>query len=331
MERFRILSTILVIASLAAVCALAEGQTDQNAPVPQASQAGIVAERSVPFSTGGEGSGSAAPIEFRSSDRMSQQDRDLEARSEPAIGEGARFAGLEFNQGTWTHQQIVCPALPNHLFVQFTRNSGPGDVSAFSASIPRGAGGRVRIIPILRRGYSLFSPAPANELTVSAFNHIRAEEHPDKEPGWLATGLCYAALAGVHAEVGPPEISDLRTLQTAAPPAILEIPVEGGAVISFADMSAAPRPTEWTMTFDGKGKLMEVRQSFVPKLDAKVVDLTPAEAQGKTITVIPTDPKTTQVVAPQAQEIVVTQAPAEPQGKPVPQTPVDMTGKPVPQ
>jgi len=85
------------------------------------------------------------------------------------------------------------------------------------------------------------------------------------------------------------------------------------------------------MTFDGKGKLMEVRQSFVPKLDAKVVDLTPAEAQGKTITVIPTDPKTTQVVEPQAQEIVVTQAPAEPQGKPVPQTPVDMTGKPVPQ
>jgi hypothetical protein len=212
---------------------------------------------------------------------MSQQDRDLEARSEPAIGEGARFAGLEFNQGTWTHQQIVCPALPNHLFVQFTRNSGPGDVSAFSASIPRGAGGRVRIIPILRRGYSLFSPAPANELTVSAFNHIRAEEHPDKEPGWLATGLCYAALAGVHAEVGPPEISDLRTLQTAAPPAILEIPVEGGAVISFADMSAAPRPTEWTMTFDGKGKLLKATHLDADIAAEKGLNPTPVDLAGR--------------------------------------------------
>ena len=159
----------------------------------------------MPFSPGSETAGPAAAIEFRSYDQMSRQDRDLAADAESAIGERAGFAGLEFNQGKWNYQQIVCPALPNHLFLQFTRNNGTGDVSVFSASIPRGGDGRVRIIPILRRGYSLFSPAPINALTISAFNHIRAEEHSDEPPDWLATGLCYAALAGAHPQVGPPE------------------------------------------------------------------------------------------------------------------------------
>jgi hypothetical protein len=89
------------------------------------------------------------------------------------------------------------PALPEHLFLRFTRNDGAGDVSLFSASIPRGEG-RVRIIPIQRRGYSLFSPAPINAMTISAFNHIRDEERSDQAPDWLGTGLCYAALAGAH-------------------------------------------------------------------------------------------------------------------------------------
>jgi hypothetical protein len=77
-------------------------------------------------------------------------------------------------------------------------------VSVFTVSIPRGGDGRVRIIPIQRRGYSLFSPAPINALTISAFNHIRAEEHP-KAPDWLGTGLCYAALAGAHPQAAEVE------------------------------------------------------------------------------------------------------------------------------
>ena len=73
-------------------------------------------------------------------------------------------------------QKIACPRLTNHLFVQFTRNNGNGDVSIFSASIPRNGMGRIRIVPILKRSYSLFSPAPINSMTISAFNHIRSEE-----------------------------------------------------------------------------------------------------------------------------------------------------------
>ena len=170
----------------------------------------------MPFPPGSE-TPTAAALEFRPYDQMTPQDRDLAADAESAIDERAGFVGLEFNQGKWSYQQICCSALPKHLFLQFTRNNGTGDVSVFSASIPRGGDGRVRIIPIVRRGYSLFSPAPINALTISAFNHIRAEEHVDTTPEWLATGMCYAALAGAHPQIGPPEETDFKKLPPLPP------------------------------------------------------------------------------------------------------------------
>jgi hypothetical protein len=240
----------------------------------------------MPFPPGSETPGSADALEFRSYDQMTQQDRDLEADAESAIAERAGFAGLEFNQvserGKWSYQQVVCSALPNHLFLQFTRNNGKGDVSVFSASIPRGGDGRVRIIPILRRGYSLFSPAPINALTISAFNHIRAEEHVDTTPEWLATGMCYAALAGVHPQIGPPEVTDIHKLP-AAPTGREVIPMHGGAVIRFTDVAAIPRPMEWSMTFNGKGKLLKATHSAAPKSGGKVRERTPVEIQGKPV------------------------------------------------
>ncbi len=256
-------------------------QTGQNATAPQPSRVRKADRRPMPFPPGSETAGPAA-IEFRSDEQMSRQDRDLAADAESAIGERAGVAGLEFNQGKWSYRQIVCPALPNHLLLQFTRNEGRGDVSVFSASIPREGEGRVRIIPILRRGYSLFSPAPINALTISAFNHIRAEEHSEQPPAWLETGLCYAALAGAHPQVGPPEETEDRKLP-AAPPGRLVIPIQGGAVISFTDVSAMPRPMQWTMTFNGKGKLIKASHSTTPRSKERVAERRPAEVQGKPV------------------------------------------------
>jgi hypothetical protein len=175
-----------------------QSSQDFSVPQPAPSRVRKATPRPLPFPLGGEATAPAAALEFRFFDQMSPRDRDLAAGAESTIGERAGFAGLEFNQGKWSYQQVVCSALPGHLFLQFTRNNGIGDVSVFSASIPRSGDGQVRIIPILRRGYSLFSPAPINALTISAFNHIRAEEQAGETPYWLATGLCYAALAGAH-------------------------------------------------------------------------------------------------------------------------------------
>lgn len=282
MGRLRAFHAALAIAALAAYCASAAAQSDQNSATPQPRHVRKAAPRPMPFTLDGETAKAAPVLEFRSYDQMNPKDRDLAADAESSIDERAGFAGLEFNEGKWSYQQIVCPALPNHLLLQFTRNSGKGDVSVFSASIPRGGDGRVRVIPILRRGYSLFSPAPINALTISAFNHIRAEEHTEASTAWFETGLCYAALAGAHPLAGTLEETEAKKLP-AAPVGRLEIPMHGGAEISFTDLSTIPRPMRWTMTFNGKGKLLKATHSAAPKAREKAIERKPTEAKGKPV------------------------------------------------
>ncbi|MFP5249970.1 MAG: hypothetical protein ACLGP3_09115 [Acidobacteriota bacterium] len=195
----------------------------------------------------------ALPVALRTPAQMTEQDRNLEADAESAIAEHAGYAGLEFNQGKWSSRQIVCPAFPNHLFLRFTRNQGAGDVSVFTASIPRNSEGRVRIIPIERRSYSLFSPAPVNAQTIDAFNHIRAEEHAAGPTPWVGISLCYAALAGARLPLNPNDDAD--EAQTVS--SILTVGEGSGFVMRLTDLAAAPHPTEWTLTFDRKGKMIK--------------------------------------------------------------------------
>jgi hypothetical protein len=259
MEPRKTLPILLAAAALVVACApLASQQAVEDSPANPYKATKITTRRPpMPFPPGSEVPGPVKPIEFRSPDRMTEKDRDVEADGESSIRERVSFAGLEFNEGKWSYQQIVCPAFPNHVLLKFTRNNGKGDESVFTASIPRMGEGRVRIIPILRRGYSLFSPAPVNALTISAFNHIRAEEHASRPPDWLSTGMCYAALAGAHPQVAlGPESTESKKFTTGVP-AILQIPAEGGAVISFLDVAARPQPMQWAMTFDKKGKLLK--------------------------------------------------------------------------
>jgi hypothetical protein len=282
MVRFRTLPAAFPIVLVLATICPSVAQEPQTDKLPTYSHIRKAASRPMPFPPGSETDIPVAQLEFRPYDSMTPQDRDLAADGESSIEERAGFAGLEFNQGKWNYQQIVCPALPNHLLLQFTRNNGTGDVSVFSASIPRSEDSRVRVIPILRRGYSLFSPAPINALTISAFNRIRDEEHPTDPPQWLATGLCYAALAGAHPQVGPPEVTEIKKLP-APPPGRIFIPMHGGAVISFVDIAAIPRPMQWTMTFNDKGKLLKATHSAAQKSKGKAVQKTPVEVKGKPV------------------------------------------------
>jgi hypothetical protein len=283
MAQLRTLPLVLAGLSIAGFCALAAGQTGaaenpvethlKVRPVPEALPP-------VPFPAGSETPGPVAPVEYRSAGQMTRRDLDLEADAESSIAEHAGRIGLEFSHGAWSYRQLVCPALPNHLFLRFLRNGGAGDVSVFTASIPRNGEGRVRIIPIKLRGYSLFSPAPVNALTISAFNRIRAEERPAKTPDWLGTGLCYAALAGAHPQLAS-LAEDLENQKfLTAVPAKLEIPVEGGAIVSFTDVGAAPKPMEWTMTFDKRGRLLKAAHTPVGQLAVRTVPPSAGEPKG---------------------------------------------------
>jgi hypothetical protein len=212
-----------------------------------------------PFSTVATRQTPVYTVEFRSADELSQQDRLLIANAESSIAEHAGFAGLEYQQTGWSYSQIVCPAFPNHLFLRYTRNNGTGDVSVFSASVPRNGEGRVRIVPILKRSYSLFSPAPINALTISAFNHIRAEEGESANSDWLGNALCYAALAGSQPEVVPPDASPALHKSIPALTAFRDVQMQspGQEVIRFDDVAGRPHAMEWTMTFTRSGRLIK--------------------------------------------------------------------------
>src|SRR5208337_983183 len=107
MDRSKTLPMVLVFATIAAVCVPATAQTEQDvsASQPTPSKVRKAEQRPMPFPPGGERQDRASSIQFRSYERMTQQDRDLAADAESSIGEHAGFDGLEFNQGKWNYQQ----------------------------------------------------------------------------------------------------------------------------------------------------------------------------------------------------------------------------------
>jgi hypothetical protein len=296
MAPFRILPLIAAAVSIAAVCAPIQAQTD----TPEDFSATHLKVRQVPeavdpepFALDNETTGPIRPVELRTMDEMTEKDRELAADAEGSVGEHAGFFALGFNQGKWSYEELVCPALPNHIFLRYTRNNGAGDLSLFTASIPRGGDGRVRIIPIQMRGYSLWSPAPINALTISAFNHIRAEEDQDNVPDWLGTALCYSALAGARFQRGSGKSADsaIPADSTGRPdsrnhefpaaiPATLQIPERGGAIIEFTDGSVTPRLWQWTMSFDRKGRLLKATHTPAGWLTVNAVPASAGELKG---------------------------------------------------
>lgn len=255
MSLLRAVCMVLFTASAVAAAGQVPAVEEHSKPVPPL-------RPPAPFSVEASAPQAAQTIEFRSAEAMSQADKLLVADAESSIAEHASRSGIEFTSAGWAYRQVVCPALPNHVFLQYTREAGTASETRFSASIPRNGDGRVRIIPIRRRGYSLFSPTPVNALTISAFNHIRAEEsEPQREQSWLGNGLCYAALAGAHPRVPAPDAEPSLDHPVPALSAFLDVKNNEGEVIRFADEAASPRPMVWSMTFTQKGKLVKATRT----------------------------------------------------------------------
>ena len=294
--------SLIALASLAVVCALAQAQTvTQNVPGTAIEKVRHPIVRPIPFAINSTTPWKSPSVEFRSLDQMTAQDRLLAANAESSIAAHAGHTGLEFNEGQWTYRQVVCSALPDHIFLRFLRNNGSGDVSVFTASIPRGDQGRVRIIPIQLRSYSLFSPAPINAITISTFNHIRAEDDPAGTPvaDWLGTAFCYATLAGGHPQAAVVNQEPPTDKFPVANKATLAIPNEGGAILSFTDVSTAPKSLTWTMKFDGKGKLLKASHAPATLIPINWVHPAPVDAKTRQLLAYP-DTQTDSPPAPQA-------------------------------
>lgn len=216
-----------------------------------------------PFPLGREAPPASADVQFRSPSQMSAADRALAANSHAAIAQHAALANFHLGESQWSYEQIDCLAFSNHLFLRFTRNNGPGDRSVFSVSIPRNGRGRLLLIPVLRRGYALYSSAPSNSGTIAAFNRIRREDGPNPKTGWLETALCYAALAGVNPEIG--SLNGDAVVDNPSPPlAELQVLLDGGAIVRFTDEAALPHPQLWSLTFSPGGMLLKADHEPAP-------------------------------------------------------------------
>lgn len=262
-SRLTIAIALVVTAQFSANCK-AQTSTDSSSVPYKTRPLPPVVETVTPLSGDTSSVANANSIQFLSENQAPDLDRNLATRVEPSIRESATLAGFEFNQGTWSHQQLVCQALPDYLFLIFKGDNGASDVSMFSAAISRSNTTRIRIIPIQRRGYSLFSPAPVNPLTISAFNRIRANEPASKDADWLATALCYAALTGAHPEITSSlDASKDPTLTLSFPPTI-EVQSFGQSTVRFVDVAAISQPMQWALTFDAKGQLLKVVRFATP-------------------------------------------------------------------
>jgi len=235
------------------------------------------AKNLTPFSINASASGIAQFIVYRPLDQMSQSDRDLAAKTLPAIRDAAAFAGIEFEKEKWRYRQLDCQALPGHLFLLFAGDGDDSGASLFSAAIPRAGKGRVRVIPVERRGFTLFSPAPVNALAMAAFNRIRAQEPAAPPPDWLSTSLCYAALTEPRAEVSASSRPSAdanpapeANLGLAFPPT-LEVGVDGGSTVRFVNVAEPRQPMQWALTFDPRGQLIKVEHLPTPSYATTIV------------------------------------------------------------
>lgn len=210
-------------------------------------------------------------LEFRTPEQMTSGDRELAEANQGEIARRAAFQGFNLDsahEGGWGYEQAVCPVFPNHLILEYSRMDGRGDVTLFSAVIPRGEG-HVRVIPVRRRSYSLWTPSSSNAITLNDFNHMVVEGGTGLAPDWLTLGLCYAALAGGHVRAAL--VSETPDQFPLYPPARLVLDKNGTARVEFTDVTTAVPPMEWKMDFTRTGRLQKVKRQRVSGIVSKPV------------------------------------------------------------
>jgi hypothetical protein len=277
---------VLVVAFAASVCgaqAPGSGATTQNEDLHGLRVVQIpVRPAPTPFPLD-VSTGRVQALEFRLPEAMTAGDRELAASAQVEIARRASLQGFRLDEnadaGGWGFEQAVCPMFPQHLILEYSRLNGNGDVSLFSAVVPRREG-HIRVIPVRRRSYSLFTPASSNALTLNDFNHMVQEGGTGVSPDWLTLSLCYAALAGGHVRAALLAEKQSDEVYPLLAPAKLSVSGKGGAAVYFADSTHGVKPMEWELLFAQSGRLLKVKHVGAPELVERPVRGTASEVTG---------------------------------------------------
>lgn len=224
---------------------------------------------------------SVTKLHSRALGQMSASDRALLDQATPRIAaraasQGFHLDGQKSGQGTeaafagWNLRQIECGPLPDFLLMSYVRDAKTNREASFTVAIPRTAsGGRLHLVPVERRGYSLYTPSSRNAMTIVVFNDLLREDAHAAQNDWFGLGLCYAALAGFRVQAVTALEPSTGDPVPAYMPASLSVSWKQPPSIAFVGLSpAASRPMQWTLLFDRTGSLRKVRTKKAGRLAA---------------------------------------------------------------
>lgn len=257
-------------------------------------------------------------LEHRAPDAMDSADRDLLfARQKELISE-AQFYGYDITIGHWTYDQAICQQLPNTLMLHYLNKFPDGSESLFTALVPRNAG-RIRIVPVLYRNASPFSPAVKNPRNFAIFNSLVPADIARKDAGlegkWLTLGVCYAEVVGGRPNVPNEPSLDIATIK--APLATYRIDAATKQrQVQFSDRDAAKIFKIWTISFNENGRVTAAISEDYETYVARIVQPPPPPG-----TTAPPPPPPSSVTSPPPAPYRVTPVAPEPPSKITPTPP----------
>ncbi len=251
-------------------------------------------------------------LEHRPADAMDSADRNLlHARQKELISE-AQFYGYDITTGSWIYDQAVCPQLPDTVMLHYLNKFPDGSESLFTALVPRNAG-RIRIVPVLYRNTSPFSPAVKNPRNFAIFNALVPAEIAKQDSGldgrWLSLGVCYAEVVGGRPNVPNEPSLDVATIK--APLATFRIDATTNQrQVQFSDRDAAKVYTIWTISLNQNGRVTAADNEDYGTYVARIVQAppppsrtTPLPAPVITTTTAPPPPSSVTPAAPEPSKI----------------------------
>lgn len=207
-------------------------------------------------------------LSYVSVDQLGTSDRALLQSRLPRIVALAQEQGFDFQgqeqdgaSSGWVARQAVCSALPDHMIVSYVRAAGTHSEASFTVAIPRTGNGRIHLVPVERKGFTLYTPSRRNRLTIVIFNDLLKDDARAVRSDWLGLGVCYAALAGDRVQA-------VTTLRPSSPPGIpqptyttasLSLSWKQPPAITFVGLPpGGSTPRQWTLIFTPAGSLHKV-------------------------------------------------------------------------
>ncbi len=202
-------------------------------------------------------------------EQMSAADHDVVSNLSAELSRQAAFSNFDISNPAWHYQQVVCPALPDYVFLSFLRGADESGSSRFAAMLPRDSA-KVRIISTYAHGLLPFDASWNRPSSFEVFNEMLGQERGkvpvSHAPNWLVIGLCYAELSGYPVQVlnptpNPDPTLDALRLDANWPQ--MTVQPDQSADVNFSDVSRSRYTTNWNLHFDRHGQITGVNRSAV--------------------------------------------------------------------